>query len=119
MKVFQMKPWVTALILFVSAKDLLAQYSKIDTLVTVTWTGTAWQNYSRTINSYDGECRLKTALTQNWDASHGIWADHSIGTYSYVSGNYISEILTQLWLNNSWTNNDRQTCSYDASFKTL
>jgi hypothetical protein len=118
-KAFRMKHLVTAIIVFSNAQDLVAQYSKIDTLVSVTWTGTAWQNYSRTINSYDAECRLKTALNQKWDAAHGIWADYSIGMYSYVSGNYISEILTRLWLNNSWTNNDRQTYSYDGSFKII
>jgi hypothetical protein len=114
-----MKHLVTAIIVFINSQDLVAQYSKIDTIVGVTWNGTAWQNFSRTINSYDAECRLKTALNQNWDGAHRIWADHSVAMYSYVSGNYISEILTRLWLNNSWTDNDRQTYSYDGSFKIL
>jgi len=114
-----MKHWVTTIVVFISAQDLVAQYSKIDTLVSVTWTGTTWQNYSRTINSYDEECRLKTTLNQKWDASYGRWADYSMGTYGYVSGNYVSEILTRFWLNNSWTNNERQTYSYDGTFKIL
>ena len=114
-----MKLFVTAIIVFINARDLVAQYSKIDTVVSVTWSGTDWRNYFRTINSYDTECRLKTALKQNWDGEHGIWADHSVAMYSYVSGNYISEILTRLWLNNSWIDNDRQTYSYDGSMKIL
>ena len=117
MKASQMKHLVTAIIVFVNGQNLVAQYSKIDTVVGVTWNGTAWQNYFRTINSYDTECRLKTALKQNWDGAHGLWADYSVATYSYVTGNYINEILTRLWLNNSWIDNDRQTYSYDGSFK--
>ena len=119
MKAFQMKHLVTAIIVLINAHDLVAQYSKIDTVVSVTWNGTAWQNYFRTVNSYDTECRLRTALKQNWDGAHGIWADYSVAIYSYVSGNYINEILSRLWLNNSWTDNDRQTYSYDGSFKIL
>jgi len=119
MKVYRVKHLVTAIIAFIIAQDLVAQYSKIDTVVSVTWSGTDWQNYFRTINSYDTECRLKTALKQDWDGTHGIWADHSVAMYSYVSGNYISEILTRLWLNNAWTDNDRQTYSYDGSLKIL
>jgi hypothetical protein len=114
-----MKYLVIAIIVFIGAQDLVAQYAKIDTVVTATWNGTTWQNYSRTINSYDTGCRLKTALNQNWDAVHGIWADYSIGMYNYVSGNYISEILTRLWSNNSWTNSDRQTYSYDGLYKVI
>ena len=114
-----MKHWVIAIILFINAQNLAAQYSKIDTLVNVTWNGTAWQNYFRTINSYDTECRLKTALKQNWDAAHSVWADDSVRMYSYVSGNYINQILTRLWVNNSWADNDRQTYTYDSSFRIL
>ena len=114
-----MKHFILAIIVFVNAGSLIAQKSKLDTLVNAIWNGTVWQNRSRTINNYDADCRLKTALNQNWDAAIGKWVDYTMGAYSYVSGNYISEILTQLWFNNSWTNNYRQTYSYDVSFKTL
>ena len=118
-KLASMKHFILAIIVFVNAGSLIAQKSKLDTLVNAIWNGTVWQNRSRTINNYDADCRLKTALNQNWDAATGKWVDYTMGAYSYVSGNYISEILTQLWFNNSWTNNYRQTYSYDVSFKTL
>src|SRR5436189_6246750 len=111
-----MKQLILVIIVFGYVGSLIAQNSKFDTLVSVTWNGTFWQNYSRTINNYDADCRLQTALSQTWDAT-GKWIDHLIDTYSYVSGNHISEILTQLWLNNSWNNSYKQTYTYDASLK--
>ena len=114
-----MKYLILTIIVFINAGSLIAQNSKVDTLVSATWYGTAWQNYTRTINNYDANCRLKTALYQNWDIATGKWTDHSIETYTYVSGEYTSEILTQFWSNNSWTNHYRQTYTYDLSFKTL
>src|SRR5436305_15304031 len=100
-----MKHLILTIIVFLNAGSLIAQNSKFDTLVSITWNGTAWQNYSRTINNYGADCRLQTALSQNWDAAASKWADYSISTYSYVIGNYISQILTQSWFNNSWTDN--------------
>src|SRR5438477_2591265 len=114
-----MKQLILAIIVFGNVGSLIAQNSKFDTLVSVTWNGTAWQNYSRTIDNYDAGCRLKTALFQNWDAAKSKWADYSIKTYSYISGNYINEVLTQLWSNNSWANNYKLTYTYDVVFKIL
>ena len=114
-----MKHFIFTIIVFMNTASLIAQSSKLDTLVNEIWNGTTWQNRSRTINTYDADCRLKTALNQNWDAVGGKWVDYTNAAYSYVSGNFASEILTQLWLNNSWANNRRQTYTYDVSFKTL
>lgn len=114
-----MKHLVLTIFVVINAGNLIAQSSKPDTLVNAIWDGTTWQNHSRIINNYDEDCRLKTALNQNWDVATSKWADHTISMYSYVSGDYVSEILTQLWLNNSWINNYRQTYAYDVSFKTL
>jgi hypothetical protein len=114
-----MKYLILIIIVSVNSGSLIAQNSKFDTLVNVMWIGTAWQNYSRTINDYDADCRLKTTLHQNWYAARGIWINYSIKTYNYVSGNYIGEILTQLWFNNSWADNYRVIYTYNTSFKIL
>lgn len=114
-----MKNLILIIIVFINAGSLIAQNSKLDTLVNAIWDGTAWQNRSRTINNYDADCRLKTALKQNWDDATAKWIDYSISAYIYVSENYINQILIQLWLNNSWTNNYRLTYTYDVSFKIL
>ena len=117
-KQFQMKYLIIIISVFINTGKIIAQSPKLDTIVSVKWFGSAWQNNSRTINNYDADCRLKTALTQNWDIT-GKWVDYSIKRYSYISGNYISEILTQLWLNNAWTDNYKQIYTYDVSLKIL
>ena len=117
-KQFQMKYLIIIISVFINTGKIIAQSPKLDTIVSLKWFGSAWQNNSRTINNYDADCRLKTALTQNWDIT-GKWVDYSIKRYSYISGNYISEILTQLWLNNAWTDNYKQIYTYDVSLKIL
>jgi hypothetical protein len=114
-----MKQLILTIVVFINTGSLIAQNVKFDTLVTITWNGSAWQNYSRTINTYDAECRLQTALHQNWDAANITWVNYSIKVYSYVRGNYINEILTRFWSNNAWMDNDRLTYTYDVFFKTL
>lgn len=114
-----MKHLILAVVVLINVGSLVAQDAKFDTLTSATWPDNSWQNFSRTINNYDADCRLKTALHQVWDVTTGKWTDHLIETYSYVNEKYISEIFTQLWSNNSWINNYRENYTYDISFKTL
>jgi hypothetical protein len=113
-----MKYLILTITVFINAGKITAQNSRLDTVVNARWFNSTWQNYSRTINNYDADCRLKTALVQNPDIT-GKWVDYSIKRYSYTSGNHLSEIVTQLWFNNAWTDNYKQTYTYDASFKIL
>jgi hypothetical protein len=113
-----MKYLILTIIVFINTGKIIAQSARLDTVVNARWFNSTWQNYSRTINNYDADCRLKTSLVQNWDITDK-WIDYSVKKYSYASENYLSEILTQLWFNNAWTDNYKQTYTYDASFKII
>ena len=97
--------------------NLFAQ--KVDTAVTDQWNGSAWEHYSRSIATYDGNCVLQTTLSQNWQSGSSTWADTLLFTYSYNSNNQPTEILGQFWDGGSWVNTFRTRNVYNGTTQLL
>lgn len=116
-----MKIFTLALVMLCASYTLHAQNTKIDTLVSAYWDGANWLNNSRTINIYDADCRLDTALIQNWNNGSSSWVNAYITYYSYLSGDFVSSTLTQNWngFTNSWENNYLKTITYNGALKIL
>ena len=98
-----------------------AQTPKVDTSVYTRWSGSDWENDSRTISSYDADCRLSNILSQTWDEISYVWNNQSLQIYSYNTNDYVSDVVTQIWdtSTNSWNNSSRNVYTYDNSFKVL
>lgn len=116
-----MKRFIPALAMLFAFCTLHAQNTKIDTLVYTYWDGINWINNSRSINTYDADCRLNAVLIQNWNIGSSSWVNSYLTNYNYLSENYVSSTLTQNWngTTSSWVNNYRKTITYDGSFKVV
>lgn len=115
-----MKPLFSTLATIMISSFIYAQ-NKIDTLVYAQWNGSNWQNNTRTISSYDADCRLSTDLIQSWNTGSQSWINLQLTTYNYLVDDYLSSSLSQNWNNslNKWDDNYRKTITYDGSFKIL
>lgn len=94
-----------------------AQTVKVDTVITETWSGTAWEKYSKLTNSYDANCLLSTLLLQTWNATSSTWENSVLTKNTYGSNNQISTQLLQSWdvVTSSWVDNLRSNYFYDVS----
>jgi hypothetical protein len=117
-----MKHLIFTLVLFFVAGNLLAQQPpKVDTILTEKWNGSAWEDSSRIVYTYDANCQLTTQLFQLWNTGSSAWENFIQTNYTYVSGDYVGEAITQQWNknNSTWKNVSRLTYTYDVSFKIL
>lgn len=92
----------------------------IETFVVETWTGSAWENSSRTAYTYDGNHYLTNTLSQTWDVPTLSWTDVSQSIFTNNPDGTANQVVTQMWDGVSdWNNISRVTYTYNASKKVL
>ena len=92
-----------------AAKKILTSESEF-------WMGTDWMPIVKQTNTYDNNGLLTNILSQNWDFISS-WNNVSQSIYTNKDKGIVSQIITQLWNLNVWTNSTRITFSYTASDK--
>jgi Secretion system C-terminal sorting domain len=116
-----MKHLLLFFILIISSISILAQTSKVDTVVTEKWNGTVWTDSSRTVSTYDENCQLTNLLIQKWNTTSLSWTNTIQTNFTYTIDDYVNESITQTWSNNNstWKTFSKTTYTYDGSFKLL
>jgi len=108
-----------------------------------TWNGTAWDEQSRTTNTWDGVAsplqildenkegdlwvkdqletntfdgsgRLETSLDQSWSANQ--WDNESQRFYGYNGSELPTEVITQMWVDDAWLNWARILFNYNGMY---
>ena len=80
--------------------------------VTQMWVAGAWLNISKSINTYNSNNLLSFELEQSWAAS--AWADKSRSTYTYNSNNKMELNFTENYVSNAWVNHSQVLYTYDG-----
>jgi hypothetical protein len=95
-----------------------SQSQKIQTSLTETWKNGIWENFTQTINTYDGNGYLMHDLTQNWDVS---WKNKLQTDYTNNPDGTTQQSIFQSWNTgaNKWDNLQRLTYTYTAAKKVL
>lgn len=73
-----------------------------------------WVLSSQIIYSYQGQDNTE-ALTQQWDGFNEIWLNTNLVTNIFNNNHQIIEHLSQVWLNDTWTNLFRSRFQHDAA----
>jgi hypothetical protein len=105
------------------------------------WSGSAWQNWQKLGNSYDGNNNMladssliwngstwvnnfkdnytynnnliSTHTIQTWQSS--MWVNSSTWDYTYDSNNNQTGSIGQTWSSNTWVNDSKSTNTFDAN----
>ncbi len=78
------------------------------------WNGSAWQALSQGDYTITPDGNVDTVTTQQWNADSNNWVNSTLTAWTYANG-LISQIVTQLWVDNNWQNLTRSTYHYDTS----
>ncbi len=74
----------------------------ITEFVNAGWSGTQWENISRTVNTYNGDGNFEEILIQIWFSND--WFNNTRFGYSYDSSGYLIQVDYQQWDNVSTWN---------------
>ena len=93
-----------------SNTNLLSQTSQF-------WSGAAWENISKTTNTYDASNNQLTALYQNWNPGTLMWENAYYMENTFDATNHQLSAISQNWNINtsSWDNSGKDTATYNAS----
>lgn len=93
-----------------------SQSQKILTSVTQIWKNGTWEDFTQTLNTYDGNGYLIHDLTQDWNTS---WKDNLQNNYANNPDGTVQQSIFQKWNTgtNVWDNVQRLTYAYTTNKK--
>lgn len=91
---------------------------KIQTSLEETWKNGTWENFTQTLNTYDGNGYLIHDLTQDWNVS---WKNKLQTDYANNPDGTVQQSITQSWNTGTsqWDNLQRMNYTYTAAKKVL
>lgn len=95
-----------------------SQSQKIQTSLTEIWKNGTWENFTQTLNTYDGNGYLTHDLNQEWNVS---WKNRLQTNYTNNPDGTVQQSISQSWNTGTsqWNNLQRVTYTYNAAKKVL
>jgi hypothetical protein len=85
----------------------------VDSLLTQTWTNSAWANQSRQAYHYNASGNLDTATSQSWLTN--AWTSSTRFLYTYNAGGKNDSLITQTYQTSAWNSLSLATHTFDAN----
>jgi hypothetical protein len=81
---------------------------------TYTYSSNSWTYLRKENYTYDSNANLITKIKYQWDETNLAWTTSSKYEFSYTNS-LLNSTTAYLWSNNSWTNLDKESYSYDTN----